>query len=98
MITTVPPFRGEERSDPRGAFLQIGSIDDARTALGMLNGRAGPGGETLQVGLTRLPAVHPNRLWRWAYEAEEEGWGGGGGGAHFEDEWAGLGFGTGREE
>ena len=97
----MPPFRGEERSDARGALLKTGTIDDARTALRMLDGRAGPGGETLQVGLTRSPAVHPNRLWRWAYAVEEDGGGGsggGGGGAYFEDEWAGLGFGTGREE
>lgn len=71
------------------------------TVLSMLDGRARPGGETVQVGLTRSLAVHPNWLWRWAYEAEKEK------DAvvkraeekrYFEDEWAGFGFGTGKEE
>jgi hypothetical protein len=59
----VPPFRGEKRTDPGCEFLQFGTIDDAHTALRMLDGRVGPGGETLQVGLSRAPAVHPNRMW-----------------------------------
>jgi hypothetical protein len=59
-IITVPPFHGEERSDPCGPFLHFKTIDDAR-ALSMLNGRAGPGGETRHLGLLGLPAVHPNR-------------------------------------
>lgn len=92
----MPPFRKEQRSDPRGAFLHLQSIDDARTALRKLAGRMGPGGEPLQLALSRWPAVHPNRLWRWVYmeeelkrqgeEDKEE--------AYFEDEWEGLGFGT----
>jgi hypothetical protein len=87
----VPPFRGEKRSDPRGAFLQFETIDDARTALGMLDGRVGPGGETLHVGLSRLPAVHPNRLWQWA-DGEEQG-------AYSEEDGRRvLGLGTGEEE
>jgi hypothetical protein len=68
-----------------------------------LDGRAGPGSETVQVGLTRSPVVHPNWLWRWAYEVEKE-----------RDvlvrrrrqeekrtlrmSWRGFGFGTGKEE
>ena len=51
-VITVPPFLGEERSDLRRAFLLFGRIDGARTALRMLDG-----GETLYVGLSRLPAV-----------------------------------------
>jgi hypothetical protein len=35
-----------------------------------LDGRAGPGSEILQVGLSRLP----NRLWRWANEVQEKEW------------------------
>jgi hypothetical protein len=107
IIKTVPPFRGEKRSDPRSAFLKFQTIDDARMALQMLDGRAGPGGETLHVGLSRLPAVHSNRLWRWAQEREEDEENGGGGleeeegeeESFFEedDEWGGLGFGTGEE-
>src|SRR5258708_33007281 len=93
---TVPPFRGEKRTDPRCAFLQFGTIDDARTALRMLDGRAGPGGERLHVGLSRLPAVHPNRLWREAFEGGGEGEGGGGGGeGELWGGWAGVGCGTG---
>jgi hypothetical protein len=61
-IITVPPFHGEERSDPCGPFLHFRTIDDARArALGMSDGRAGPGGEKLHLGLLRLPAVYPNR-------------------------------------
>jgi hypothetical protein len=92
----VPPFRGEQRSDPRGAFLHLQSIDDARAALRKLDGRVGPGGEILQVVLSRLPALSLARLWQWAYmedelkrkgeESMEE--------AYFEDAWAGLGFGN----
>ncbi|KAI0255621.1 hypothetical protein BJV78DRAFT_688802 [Lactifluus subvellereus] len=92
----LPPFRKEQRQDPRSAFLHLQSIDDARAALRKLDGRLGPGGETLQLALSRLPALHPNRLWRWVYveeelkrqreEDKEE--------AYFEDEWEGLGFGT----
>ena len=37
----------------------------------MLDGQAGSGGETVQVGLTRSPAVHPNRLWKWVYRVYE---------------------------
>ena len=99
LLITVPPFRGEERSDARCAYLQFGTIDDARAALRVLDGRAGPGGEKLQVGLARLPAVHPNRLWRWAYEVQErERKGEGGEETYFKEEWAGLGFGPGWEE
>jgi hypothetical protein len=57
----VPPFHGEEHLGPCGPSLHFKTIDDARAALSMLDGRAGPGGETLHVGLLRLPAVHPNR-------------------------------------
>jgi hypothetical protein len=78
-IITVSPFQGEGRSDPRSAFLHFGTIDDARAALSMLDGRVGPGGETLHVGLLRLPAVHLNRLWWWAYKVQEQYKGGGGG-------------------
>jgi hypothetical protein len=60
--STVPPFRGEELSGPRSAFLQFGTTDDARTTLRMLNGRAEPGGETLHLELSRPPAVHPNQM------------------------------------
>ena len=60
-MITVPPFHGEERSDPCGPFLHFRTIDDARAALSMLNGRAGSGGKTLHLGLLRLPDVHPNR-------------------------------------
>jgi hypothetical protein len=60
-MITVPPFHGEERSDPCGPFLHFRTIDDARAALSMPDGRAGPGGETLHLGLLRLLAAHPNR-------------------------------------
>jgi hypothetical protein len=92
----VPPFRGEQRSDPRGAFLHLQSIDDARAAFRKLDGRVGPDGETLQVALSRLPVLNLDRLWQWVYmeqelkrkgeENMEE--------AYFEDAWAGFGFGT----
>ena len=94
-MITVSPFRGEERSHARGAYLQLGTVDDERAALRMPDGRAGTGGEKLQVGLNRLPAVHPNRVWWWAYEAQEREKGHKGGGekgggargeAYFEDE------------
>jgi hypothetical protein len=49
-VITALLVLGEERSYVRDAFLQLGTIDAAR----MLDGR---GGETLQVGLLRLPAV-----------------------------------------
>ena len=99
----MPPFRGEKRTDPRCAFLQFGTIDDARTALRMLDGRVGPSGETLQVGLSRAPVVHPNRMWGWADKVQDmansgSGEGGLGGEGCLEDEWGGLGFGTGKEE
>jgi hypothetical protein len=90
----VAPFRGEQRTDPRGAFLQFPSIDDARAALRALDGRQGPGGETLRVTLSPAPAVHPNRLWRWVSipeGTEEEA-------AFFENECDKLGFGTGKEQ
>ena len=100
-VITVPPFRGEDRSALRSAFLEFGGIDDARTALRMLEGRAGPGGETLNVGLSRLPAVHTDRRWEWAYDEQEKEKSGEeeeGEEAGLEDEWEGLGFGTGKEE
>jgi hypothetical protein len=90
----VAPFRGEERTDPRGAFLLFRSVDDARAALRALDGRKGPGGETLRVTLSPAPAMHPNRLWRWVSiqeGTEEEA-------AFFENECDKLGFGTGKEE
>ena len=89
----VPPFRGEKRTEPRGAFLHFHSIDDARAGLRALDGRQGPGGETLHVALSRMSAVHPNQLWRWAYleeSGEEE--------SYLNDECAGFGFGAGAEE
>ena len=54
------PFH-EEHSDSRGAFLHFMTIDNVRAMLSMLDGRAGPGGETLHLGLLRLLAAHPNR-------------------------------------
>ena len=69
-VVTVPPLR-ERRSDARRALLRLGTIDDARRSLRVLHGRAGPGRETLHLGLTRLPVVHPNLLWRWVYEMQE---------------------------
>jgi len=42
------------------------------------------------VTLSRISAVHPDRLWRWA-NAEERG------SPEDESEWGGLGFGTGQE-
>jgi hypothetical protein len=47
-----------------------------RTALRMLDGRLGPGGEMLPVGLSRLLAVRTIRLWRWVYEVQKEEGGG----------------------
>lgn len=99
-VVTVPPLR-ERRSDARRALLRLGTIDDARRSLRVLHGRAGPGRETLHLGLTRLPVVHPNLLWRWVHEMreresgigekrEEE--------AYIEVKWAGPGFGTGGQE
>lgn len=85
----MPPFRGEKREAPRGAFLYFPSIGDAHAGLRVLHRRKGPpGSETLQVTLSRKAAVHSDRLWRWSY-TEERG--------STVDEWAGLGFGTGRE-
>ncbi|KAI0295133.1 hypothetical protein B0F90DRAFT_1212787 [Multifurca ochricompacta] len=71
-----------------------------QNALKKLDGRTGPNGEELHIALSRLPAVHPSRLWRWVcaeegmrgrgeWEDREEG--------YFEVEWSGLGFGTGAE-
>jgi hypothetical protein len=37
----------------------------------MLDGRVGPGGETLHVVLSRPLAVHPNQMWRWVYRVED---------------------------
>ena len=62
----------------------------------MLDGRVGPGGETLHVGLSRPPAVHLNQMWWWVYKVEDmEKSSGGGeeGEACLEDEWEGLGLG-----
>lgn len=66
----------------------------------MLTGRVGPGGETLDLRLSRFPAVHPNQLWRWVQEVEDMEKSGGGEGedACLKYEWEGLGFGTGKEE
>jgi hypothetical protein len=60
-IITVPPFHGEEHSDPCGPSLHFKTIDDARAALSMLDRRTGPVGETQHLELLRLPPVHPNR-------------------------------------
>lgn len=94
LFLIVPPFRGEQRSDPRCAFLQLPSIDEARAALRKLDGRMGPGGETLQFTLSRLPALPLAQLWR-SVDAEEES-------KRQEEEVeeeerAGLGFATGNE-
>lgn len=35
-VITVPPFRAEELLDARGAYLQLGMMDDVRAALRML--------------------------------------------------------------
>ncbi|KAH9054768.1 hypothetical protein EDB87DRAFT_1419965 [Lactarius vividus] len=93
-----PPFRGEERSAPRCAFLHFRTIDDARAGLHMLDGREGPGGEALRVSLSCPTAVHLKRLWGWAYAEEEIRQRGEKVDVHFEREWAGLGFGTGAED
>ncbi len=90
----MPPFRGEERSGYRGAFLRFRTVDDAHVALRMLDGRVGPGGEVMRMGLSRPPLVHLARMWQWAYKVQDMG----GGEACLEDEWEGLGFGTGKEE
>ena len=65
----------------------------------MLDGRVGPGGETLHVGLSRAPAVHPNQMWGWAYNVQDMANSGSGEGGErcLEDEWGGLGFRTGKE-
>ena len=95
----MPPFRGGKRSDPRGAFLRFKKLNDAHVALRMLDGRLGPGGETLYVGLSRLPVVDLNQMWGWIRKVGdmEKSGGGEGGDACLEDEWGGLGFGTGKE-
>ena len=56
--------RDNSATIPRGGsfsssqcVLELWKIDDARTALRMPDGRAGPDSETLNVGLSRLPAV-----------------------------------------
>jgi hypothetical protein len=92
----VPPFREENSSDLRGAFLRFRTMDDARTAFHKLNGRMGPGGETLHMVMTRPPAVDPNQMWGWANEVEEmrKSGGGEGGEACLEHGWEGLGFAT----
>ena len=51
---TIP--RGRSFSSSQ-CVLEFGKIDDARTALRMPDGRAGPDSETFSVGLSRLPAV-----------------------------------------
>lgn len=97
--TIVPPFRGERRSDARCAFLQFKTAKNACVALRNLAGRVGPGGEKLDLRLSRLPVVHPSQLWRWVHEVEDmERSGGGEEDACLKYEWEGLGFGTGREE
>jgi hypothetical protein len=68
-----------ERSDPRSAVFAIrnrrwrarGNSHDGWT------GDPG-GGETLHVGLSRVSAVHPNKMWRWVSE---------GGGGYGEKRW-----------
>ena len=53
------------------------------------------------MGLSRLPAAHTNRWCWWAYGIQEKGASSGEMAreeAYFEDEWVGLGFGTGGEE
>ena len=62
----------------------------------MLNGRVGPGGETLSVRLSRIPAVDTNEVWRWVCEMEvmEEHGGSEGREELLEDEWEGLVFAT----
>jgi hypothetical protein len=92
----VPPFRGENQSDPRSAFLRFKETDNARTALRMLDGRAGPGGETLDVRLSCAPVVHTNLMRQWVQKVEKNG-GGEEGERSLEDEWEGFGFGTGKE-
>jgi hypothetical protein len=69
-VITVP-FH-EEHSDSRGAFLHFMTIDNVRATLSMLDGRAGPGGETLHVGSLRLPAMDPSWLWWWTYKVQEQ--------------------------
>src|SRR6266567_7754294 len=94
--TVVPPFRGEKRSDPRSAFIRYMTTDQARVAFCMLDGRVGPGGKTLHVGLSRPLAVHPIQMWRWVDKVDEiEKSGGGEGEGCLEDEWGGLKFGFG---
>jgi hypothetical protein len=66
-------------------------IDNARAALRMPDGRLGPGGEMLHVGLSRPPAVHITQVWQWVYDVEdmEKSGGGQGGEARLEDELGG---------
>jgi hypothetical protein len=40
--------------------LKDDTVDDSRAALRLLDGRVGPGGDMLHVGLSRPPAVHPD--------------------------------------
>jgi len=89
----VPPFRGENRTAPRGAYVHFRSTDAARAGFRVLKGREGPAGsEALHVTMSRKSALRADLLWRWAYiEASGEG------DAYFEELWNGLGFGTGRE-
>lgn len=89
----VPPFRGENRTAPRGAYVHFRSTDAARAGFRILKGREGPAGsEALHVTMSRKSALRADLLWRWAYiEASGEG------DAYFEELWNGLGFGTGRE-
>ena len=62
----------------------------------MLDGRVGPGGETLHVKLSRPTAVRPKRLWQWFREAEEAENSGDReeGEARLEEAWGWFGFGT----
>ena len=57
-----------------------------RKALRMLEGRVGRGGQTLHMGLSRMPAVELGRMWRWIHEVEDNG-GDERGKACLEDEW-----------
>ena len=64
----------------------------------MLDVRAGPDGKTLSVSLSRALAVDPNKMWRWVCVMEiMKEHGGSEGKELLEDEWEGLGFGTGVE-
>ena len=56
----------------------------------MIDGQV-PGGETLQVGVSRLPPVDLNQMWPWIHEEENTERSGGGEGrdACLEDKWGG---------